>query len=396
MRASVSTSPILRRLAVWIGGAAIACMAGMMRVDARAQTPAAPAPPPPNAVVVTYADGFRAPLRIGQAGCGGWTPKFPRVAAWTPQPNELPVSAINYRCERTAAGVRVAVSVFRGSPHQQEDPIATVLVTPGQNVLVYQLKAVGVEPVTLSLGHIAEAVIAPPKVGVPSPLREIVEVTVISAPPARYRVLLRNRAAKAVRGISIEGAREGQRVIGARRVGREGAMLIDVGGDFALDVNVPVTRPAADGSIGAAPLDRIQITAVVWSDRTLDGGVEGINAMVADFGDRLGLAQVLAVLQRPATPAAAPNARDLRAALGALPIDVTDAMIDDAHAHVPSAIGINQDRVATLLRVSLQGIKKMALDDLAAFESAPPGAGTLEAWVNTTTGRYVRWLERLK
>ena len=391
---AVSTSSIRRGLAVWIGAAAIAGMAGMTRLNARPQ--AAATPPPATTVVITYADGWQGSLRIGQAGCGAYTHKFPRLAAWTPPPNEIPVSAIDYRCERTPAGIRVDVSVLRGSPQQRKDPIATLLVTPDQSVVVTQLRAVGVEAITLSLGHITEAVIAMPTVGVPSPLLEVVEVTISSAPPATYHVLLRNRAAKAVRGITIEGTREQQLAIGGRRVGREGAALIEAGGAFTLDVNVPRTRPAADGSISAAPLDRIQITAVIWSDRSHDGGVEGINTMVADYGDRLGLTQVLGVLQRPRTPGVALNAGDLRAALGALPIDVTEAMIDEARAHIPSAKGINRDRVAVLLRVSLQGRKKMALDELASFESAPRGAGTPDAWLNTTTGRYSRWLDRLK
>jgi len=324
-----------------------------------------------------------------------WTPKFPRLASWTPRPDEVPVSAIKFACERTAAGIRVAVSVFRGSPHQREDPIATVLVTPSQAVVVDQLRAVGVEPITLSLGHVTESSVPLPTVGAVSPLIEVLEVKVSSGPPPRYHALLRNGAAKAVRSIAIEATRGDQLVMSARRTGREGAALIEVAEHHVLETPVPVARPAADGSVAVAPIDRIHIVAVTWSDGTYDGTVAGINSLVSDYGDRLGLTKVLVPMRLTGSAGAGLKASDLRAAFLGVPIEVTDAMIDETRARVPSAQGLNRDRIAVLLRVSVQAMKRVALDDLAAFESAPAGAGTFEAWLNTTTDRYVRWSERL-
>lgn len=71
-------------------------------------------------------------------------------------------------------------------------------------------------------------------------------------------------------------------------------------------------------------------------------------------------------------------------------------MIADTREWIPAVKNFANDRVASLLRVSMQAMKNVALNDLAAFESAPRGAGSFEAWLNTTTERYLRWFERLK
>ena len=40
-------------------------------------------------------------------------------------------------------------------------------------------------------------------------------------------------------------------------------------------------------------------------------------------------------------------------------------------------------------------MKKLALNDLAEFESGPPLAGSLQAWITATINRYQRWHDRL-
>jgi len=48
-----------------------------------------------------------------------------------------------------------------------------------------------------------------------------------------------------------------------------------------------------------------------------------------------------------------------------------------------------------LLNLSLSRMRKLALDDLADFESGPPLAGALQAWLKTEVERYQRWHDRL-
>jgi hypothetical protein len=356
-----------------------------------AQDPSGPAPS--VVLVVTYVDGRQTPLRVG-ARCGAWTPMFPRLREWTPPPNEVPVSAINYACEQTREGVRVVVSVFRGSPRQSEQPIATVLVTPGKPVVVEQLRAVGIAPVTLTVTTMTTPEVIAPKARTASAQLEVVDVTVTQAPAPRIRVLLRNRSLKAVRSIAIQSTRGGLLSQSARRVGREGDALIPPASDFVLDWAVPLASPAADGSVSASAIDLIDIVAVVWSDGTFEGNLQGVHSLVSDYVDRWQLGLVLAALQRP-TEGGTPQASELRSALESLSITDTPALISDIQSRVPGAVSMQRGDVASLVRVSLTGVRKMALDDLARFETAPPGAGSLADWLATTIDRYRRWFDRL-
>jgi hypothetical protein len=120
-------------------------------------------------------------------------------------------------CTRTPDGVSVAVSVLRGMPPQREDPIATVVVTPTESVVVDQLRAVGVDAIALSLGSVTRSAVPAPAVSTASPLLEVVAVTATEAPRHAYQVLLRNRGPNAVRTLAIEADRNGRPVLSTRR-----------------------------------------------------------------------------------------------------------------------------------------------------------------------------------
>jgi hypothetical protein len=355
--------------------------------------PQAPADPlSPVVVLLSFADGLKKSLNTGPGRCGMWTTQFPRAESWTPPANQLPINALNFACERTPEGAKVAISVLRGSPHQKEDPVATVHVTAAAPVVVDQpLRAVGILPLTLSLTSTPRPGLAPPTVTIASPRVEWVDAAVVMTPRATYRVIFRNRGDKAVRGMAIEGRRAGQLATSGKRVGPEGTALIDAGGEFTLDSFVPLGRPAADGSVPMAPLDEIVVTAVLWADGSYEGGMAGLEMRVADHGNRVMLGRVLGELQRGSGSAA-----ELRAALTGLPIDVSDSMVDECVSQLGLEPPVRRDRIQPLLRVTLQSIKTHALNELAAFERAPQAPGAFEKWVQQTTDRYRRWHERLR
>lgn len=379
IRTSVSVFSLLYGVALGVAGAQVA--------PPSTQTP-------PDTVLVTYADGSRSSIRIGLSGCGMWTSNFPRMAPWTPPPDQLPVAALKFACERASDGIRVAVSVLRGSPHQREDSIATVLVTSAQPVLIEQLRGVGVNALTLSLGSVTPTEVPTPTVATVSPLLDVAAVTVTATTPRRYLVLLRNRGPKAARTLVVRAYRGGRLAIGSQPRGRDGTAIIEAGGEYILNVNVPTSRPAPDGSVALNPLDDIRVTGVVWGDGSHDGA-EAVDALIADFGNRLQLIRVAVELQRARSAGSTPAA--LRTVLTDLSTDVTDALIDDARASIPATAAptFPRDRVLSLLRTGLSSIKLYVADELKAFESAPPGAGSFQAWLDTNTERYLKWIERL-
>jgi hypothetical protein len=382
------------RLSLLVPAAGLAVLLAAPQARAGAQVKLDPAGT--VAVVVTYADGRRMPITVGPNSGGAWTPLFPRVASWTPPANQQPVGAIKFACLRTSAGVSVAVSVFRGSQRQQDEPIKTVLVTPDQAVVVGdELRAVGVEAVTLTLASLTTSDVAAPSVVVASTEIEVVDVVVAASPVPKYTVSLRNHSTKAVRAIAIEASRAGRLALSARRFGHEGDVLIAPGGSYVLDMPVPVARPAPDGSVNTAPIDRIDIAAVIWSDESYDGKAgPALSSLISDYGDRLQLARVLSELQRVRAAGAAATVSELRAALLSLAVDVTDAMIDDARSRPANVAAMSRDQTASALRVSLASIKKTVLDDLTDFESGRIAPGAFQGWMNTTIDRYQRWFDR--
>ena len=343
-------------------------------------------------MVVNYADGRHGSITVGPTSGGMWTAMFPRLSSGTPPPNQLPVSAINFMCARTPEGVTVSVSVFRGSPHQQEDPIATVLVTPTASVVVDQLRAVGVQPVTLSLTSLSTPHLTPPAVTTASPLLAVIDVRAMESPVPKYTATLRNDSVKLVRSLRIEASRGGRPAVSAQRRGHEGAALIAANDTYAIDVPESAGSPGRDGLPIGPAIDLVSITAVTWTDGSYDGDrPAAVTMMVSDLGELVQLGRITTELEhaRAVGPAATPGM--LRAAFDGLPIDATPEMVDDARSHVRDASTLPADRMAVALRVSLQSVKKIMIDDLTAFDSGRNAPGAFEGWLNSTINRCQRW-----
>ena len=81
--------------------------------------------------------------------------------------------------------------------------------------------------------------------------------------------------------------------------------------------------------------------------------------------------------------------------LGNLPVEASDAMIDEARQTLAPGITISPAEARPPLNQGLSQMKKLALNDLADFESGPPLAGALQAWLKTEVDRYQRWHDRL-
>jgi hypothetical protein len=346
-------------------------------------------PPSPVVVRIAFQDGFLKQLNAGPGRCGMWTTQFPRVPDWTPPANQLPINAVSFLCERTPEGVKVAIGALRGSPHQKEDAIASVHVTRTRPVVVNEMRAFGILPLTLSLIDVPRPGLAPPKVTIASPRLVWLDASVVETPRATYRVVFQNQGDKAVRGIALEGWRSGRLATSGRRVGRDGAPLIDVAGEFTFDSLVPMGRAAGDGSAAMSPLDELRITAVVWADGSYEGGVAGQNIVVVDHGNRIQVGRAVIELQRATSPAG------LRAALNGLSIEVPESLVDATVSALAIAPPVDRKRLQSLLVVALQSIKTEALSNLTEFDRGPQGPGAFEAWIKQTTGRYRGWHDRL-
>jgi hypothetical protein len=349
------------------------------------------------AVVVTYADGRRVPMTVGPNSGGAWTNAFPRVAGWTPSANEILVGAINYACSRTDTGVRVAIGVFRGSQRDNADAIATVLVTADHPVVVdKELRAVGVEAVTLTLTALTIPVASLPEVATGTPEIEVVDLTMVEKPVPRYRLFLANHSTRAVRVLEVTLMREGRRVRSIRAADDDGQVLVAPGAKVGLQLELPRAPAGPSGPVALAPADRIVITSLLWADGSFAGDASFARYEAAFyFGQRAQLARVIAELERARAAGAGATAAGLRAALGNLSAEPTDAAIDAARESLAPNIGISPAEARSAIKLSSSQVTKRALTDLATFESGPPLAGSFQAWIAATIDQYQRWHDRL-
>ena len=91
-----------------------------------------------------------------------WTPRFPRIAGADTSRNGLSLYALDVAHVVEGPDVVFTVSLFYGNGMQQRVRVADVRATPEQPVRVEQLRAYGVEPVTLSL------MVVPPTLAYPT------------------------------------------------------------------------------------------------------------------------------------------------------------------------------------------------------------------------------------
>lgn len=348
------------------------------------------------AVVVTYTDGRRVPMTVGPNSGGAWTNAFPRVAGWTPPANEAPVGAINYACGRTGEGVRVAISVFRGSQRLSADPITTVVVTPDHPVIVdKELRAVGVEPITLTVAALTVPDAPLPIVTTGSNDIEVVSVAMVDKPVPRYVLRLTNHSTKAVRSLEVQLTRGGRLVTRTKAADDEGQVLMAPGGSVGLQFQIPTGRAGPAGAVAVDPVDHIVVAALLWADGSFFGDASWVRDQAAlNFGERLQLARVIAELERARAAGPGATVAGLRAALGNLSVEASDATIDEARQSLGANVTMSPAEARTL-NLSLSRIKRLALSDLADFESGPPLAGALQAWLKTEVERFQRWHDRL-
>jgi hypothetical protein len=349
------------------------------------------------AVIVTYVDGRRVPMTVGPTSGGAWTSTFPRVAGWAPPANEVPVGAIDYVCARTGEGVRVAIGVFRGSQRLNADPITTVLVTPDRPVIVdKELRAVGVEAVTLTVAALTIPDASLPTVITGSPDIEVVSLSMVEKPVPRYRLFLANHSAKAVRSLEVRLTRGDRPMSRTKAADDEGQVLMAPGASVGLQLQISTGRAASSGVVEMAPADRIVVTGLLWADGSFAGDPSFARDEAAFYyGQRRQLARVIGELERARGAGPGATVAGLRTALGNLPVEASDATIDEARQNLAPGIAISPAEALHPLNQGLSQMRTLALRDLTDFESGPPLAGAFQAWLKTEVDRYQRWHDRL-
>jgi hypothetical protein len=233
-----------------------------------------PVAPATVALVETWPDGRTTYELTSPRSSWMWTVAFPRVAGFRLPEGDKPVYAVKF--ERVLAGrdINVQVSVLLKAASLEAVPVASVVVTPGSQVVVDGLIRFGVQPVTLSMVDVVPMTPHRPTVVSVSALIDIAAVEVLNAPYPGYRLTLRNLGSNAVASVQFQSYRLQEKAIGALKRTDDGRPLMRPGATFTFDLAVTSDAgndSAASGAWSPRPLDLIEFDSVRWEDGTYEG-----------------------------------------------------------------------------------------------------------------------------
>lgn len=328
-----------------------------------AQTPA-PDSPPAEALRVQYADGKSMVQSIKARG-SFYTVNFPRVPDANTDRNGVRLAAMHLRYMRDAQGLRVQFGLSYGSATTNIETVAETRLSGPTPVTVQELRAFGVEPVTLSIVPIREMNVAPPETVSPSSQIELYAEP-LGQSGVSYRVTVRNRSNVGLRWFEYVAQRGSRPVVSGSKRGPLGGVLVDPAGEYAFDLTVAPGSKEADGQYVADPIQRIEIVSMLWED----GVVEGDRGRAARHAQtvRGHMAQLQGLLK----------------VLGTAPTPPIPSLRTTISRYLGSDF-------------EMQGLEARFLEQLDAIERTgkTPAGLDLAAWLKATIAECEGWLNRI-
>lgn len=226
---------------------------------------------------VRYADGRVSTRPLHRTG-GMWTAAFPRIPGADTAKNGVPLTTLDITHVIDGSTVVVTVTLFYGGPGQHGTTVAIVRLSGEEPIRVDELRTYGVEPITLSLVTLEPSTAyAPDVVSVSGQVMARAEA--IGSNVSAYRVFVTNRSNQPLMWVQFKAYRADRLAVLVRPRGKRNLPLIQPNGEYTFEItNSTAGTQAADGSETWQPLDRIELTAVMWQD----GASEGEAAAAAD------------------------------------------------------------------------------------------------------------------
>lgn len=219
---------------------------------------------------IELADG-RASTRALRPTGSVWMPKFPRIGGAETSKDGLPLSTLDLRYVLEGAEAVVTVSLSYGGPTRNLVTVATVRVRLESPVHVTELRAYGVEPITLSIVAIpSEVVFTPVATSVSAQLD--IRVDPIGSNRSAYRVTLTNRSNVALMWMRYLGTGAGKPLIASRPRGKRSLPLVPAGEEHSFDIRILGSNLApGDPRQAWSPLDTLAIQSLMWADGIVEG-----------------------------------------------------------------------------------------------------------------------------
>ena len=295
-----------------------------------------------------------------------WTATFPRLAGADTARSGLPLTTLDIKHVIDGSNVVVTVTLYYGGPGQHGVTVAEVRLSQDEPVRVDELRRYGVEPIPLSLVTLLPSTgYAPDVISVSGQLAARAEA--VGGNVSAYRVVVTNRSTQPLMWLQFKAYRANRLAILGRPKGKRNLPLIQPNAEYTFEItNSTAGLEAADGSETWQPLDRIELTSMMWQD----GVVEG-DAATAVEQQRIDLRR-------------APQIESLLAILRAAP----GRPLTSLRAEI--AQGMTADLETRRARDSILE----ELDRFVQSQSASTAPG-FRAWLTRTIPEYEQWLARI-
>jgi hypothetical protein len=344
----------------------VACLGLILGVVA----PLGAQPPSPRtdtsrALSITYADGrvVHSPLR--RTG-GMWTPEFPRIAGAETSRDGLPLTTLDVKHETDGDDAVVTVSLAYGGPGRHPVTVGTVRLSGEAAVEVTGLRAYGVEPIRVSLVPIhAPAAYAPSATSVSGQL--FVRAEPVGANASAYWVVVANHGAVPLMWLRYKAYRGDRLAILGRPRGKRNMPLVLPGAEYGFEITTSARTVDAPGRAAEwQPIDRIEVTSLMWQDGTVEGDLQP--ATEQRRVDQRKAAQIAALVQILRVASSRPL----------------------ASARQQVATGMDAD-------IEARRARDAVLRDLDGFISAgtSPEAPQVRTWLARTIDDLEQWLARI-
>ena len=353
-------SVIPRRMAQLLAAAAIPCLAHA--AFGQAQSPKTDTT---RGLTIQYADGEVSTRPVHRNG-GMWTAAFPRITGADTSRNGLPLTTLDIKYVVEGSAVLVTVALCYGGPGQNCVTVGTVRLADEQPVRVEGLRRYGVEPITLSLVQLDPSTAYAPEVTSVSGLLTA-RAEALGANVSAYRVVVTNRSIQPLMWLQFKAYRANRLAILGRPRGKRNMPLIPPNADYTFEIsNNTAGLQAADGSETWQPLDRIELTSMMWQD----GVVEGDQASAAE--------------QRGVDMRRAEQLQSLLALLRAAPGRPLTSVRTEIAQSMTADLETRRARDSILEEV-----------DRFAKAQTPSTAPEFRAWLGRTIPEYEQWLSRI-
>lgn len=289
--------------------------------------------------------------------------------------------------------VQVTISVLRGHGHEAEEPVATVVVKPGDQVTIEELRAFGVMPVTFSLTTLGRATLLQPKVVNRTAGLEVVDVAVTDDAGGRYRITIKNLASQPAVSFHFVARREDRNGMMGNRGNMDSTPIIEPGDSYTFSLD-PGREDGPAGEIALVPHDVIEIVAVLWEDGTTEGDPGPMASALAVY---LARAAQLKRGVRILTTRSAQNGKglrdSLRAQLAALPTIPDAALMSQLDERLRRIGNVDTPNIAVTMQMALAAVRRGMIEDL---DGAPRDDRAFEHWLQQIALTYSSQAQRFE